>query len=108
MLRAGIEALEGMTAKNWQAKRNEALRSLHGAAEWVEGRILHEKQVAFGSKWVADGPFWRAHVCPRECPHGAMPTHGTRPHANKHLVCVPLRVHTSSLALLAVYFAGKR
>lgn len=47
MIRAGIEAMEKQTARNWQTQRDEALRSLRGAAEWVEGHILHEKQTAF-------------------------------------------------------------
>lgn len=50
MIRAGIEALEGMTGKNWETKRDEALRAFRKAAEWVEGRILHEERAACVSK----------------------------------------------------------
>jgi integrase len=46
MIRAGLEALEGMTGKNWNEKREEALRAFREAAEWVEGRILHEERAA--------------------------------------------------------------
>lgn len=47
MIRAAIESLEKQTAQNWKANRDEALCSLRAAAEWVEGRILHEKPVGF-------------------------------------------------------------
>jgi len=45
MARAALTCLEAMTAKNWEAKRDEALTSLRGATEWLEGRmVVQEKQ----------------------------------------------------------------
>ena len=44
MARAAVTCLEAMTAKNWEKKRDEALKALRGVVEWLEGRILHEKQ----------------------------------------------------------------
>jgi len=43
MARAAVTCLEAMTAKNWEAKRDEALKSLRRATEWLEGRMVHEE-----------------------------------------------------------------
>ncbi len=45
MARVAVTCLEAMTAKNWKQKRDEALKALRGATDWLEGRVLHEKSV---------------------------------------------------------------
>jgi len=42
MARAAVTCLEAMTAKNWKQKRDEALKSLRGATDWLERSVLHE------------------------------------------------------------------
>jgi integrase len=49
MIHAAIECLEKMTAQNWLITRDEALRSLRGASQWVDSRILHEPSSSLAS-----------------------------------------------------------
>ena len=44
MARAALTCLEAMTAKNWEAKRDEALKALRGATDWLERcMVVQEK-----------------------------------------------------------------
>jgi integrase len=44
MARAALTCLEAMTVKNWEAKRDEALKALRGATEWLEGRMVVQEK----------------------------------------------------------------
>lgn len=44
MARAAVTCLEAMMVEHWEKKREEALKVLRGATEWLEGRMVVQEK----------------------------------------------------------------